>query len=42
MIGEKTRNLDTRKTVSSNEKYNYVLTRLSDNLLKLEHHASQA
>jgi len=39
MSGEITRKLDTRKTVSSNEKSNYVLTRISDNLLKLEHHA---
>jgi len=27
------------KTVSSNVKQNYLLTRLSDNLLKLEHYA---
>ena len=39
MSGAKTRKLDTCKTVSSNEKYNYIFIRLSDNLLKLEHHA---
>jgi len=39
MSGEKTRKLDARKTVWSNEKWNFMLTRLSDNLLKLEHHA---
>jgi len=38
MNGEKTRKLETRKIVSSNEKYDYMLTTLSDNLLKLEHH----
>jgi len=28
-----------RKTVSNNEKWICILKRLSDNLLKLEHHA---
>jgi len=40
MSGEKTRKLDTHNTVSSNEKQNYImLTRLSNNLLTLEHNA---
>ena len=39
MSGENIRKLDTRKTVSRNERWNYMLTRLSDNLLKLDHHA---
>jgi len=29
----------SRETVSSNEKWNYMLTTLSENLLKFEHHA---
>jgi len=29
----------SRKTVSNNEKWICIFTRLSDNLLKLEHHA---
>jgi len=41
--GEKNKEVEhSRKTVSSNEKETYILTRLSDNLttvLKLEHHA---
>ena len=37
--GEKPWKLDTRKTVSNNEKWICILTRLSDNLPKLEHHA---
>jgi len=40
MSGEKNKKVKhSCKTVSSNEKYSYMLTRLSDNLLKLEHHA---
>jgi len=40
MSDEKTRKLDTlAKLFHVIEKYNYMLTRLSDNLLKLEHHA---
>jgi len=40
MRDEKTRKLDTlAKLFQVIEKYNYILTRLSDNLLKLEHHA---
>jgi len=30
----------SRKTVSCNKKWNYMLTRLLDNLLRLEHHAA--
>jgi len=40
MSGEKTRKIDTRNTISSHEKQKYImLIRLSDNLLRLEHHA---
>jgi len=40
MSGEKTRKLDTHNAISSNEKQNYImLTRLSNNLPKLEHNA---
>jgi len=38
MSGEKTRKLDTCQA-AGNEKENYMLTRLSHNLVKLEGHA---